>query len=270
MVGYDPKKIKLSTQEQAFVTTSSAILTRALIQPFDVLKIRYQVQYEPISRKSQLSKYKSLGQSISNIIREEGFFALWKGHLTGQFLSISFSAHLLWFEILTRYVYTLWPSLVENENKKFMANFICGGIGASLTIVTNQPIDTIRTRLVTQGEPRVYKGIMDAVKKIYINEGIVGYYRGTVPNLMLIAPETAFKLGIYQFLNSLWNYAKLIDSSERTKNISALQSSINGSLSGIIAKTIAYPFDLSKKRLQIQGFEDARKHFGKVNLILLI
>ncbi|RNA37045.1 mitochondrial thiamine pyrophosphate carrier [Brachionus plicatilis] len=264
MVGYDPKKINLSTREQACATTGSAVLTRALIQPFDVLKIRYQVQYEPISKKSQLSKYKSLGQSLSTIIKEEGVLALWKGHLTGQLLSISFSAHLLWFEVLTRYAFTLQPSLAETENKKFLAHFACGGVGASLTLVTNQPIDTIRTRLVTQGEPRVYNGILDAVNKVYTNEGLRGFYRGTVPNLMLITPETAFKLGFYQLLNSLWDYAKRIDSSERTKNISAFQSSINGSIAGIISKTIAYPFDLSKKRLQIQGFEDARKKFGKV------
>lgn len=264
MVGYDPKKINLNTQEQAFVTTSSAILTRALIQPFDVLKIRYQVQYEPISKKSQTSKYKSVGQSFSTIIKEEGLLALWKGHFTGQLLSISFSAHLLWFEVLTRQTFTLWPFLVETENKKFMANFICGGMAASLTLITNQPIDTIRTRLVTQGEPKVYKGVMDAVTKVYTSEGLRGFYRGTVPNLMLITPETAFKLGVYQFLNSLWDLAKRIESTDKTKNISAFQSSINGSLSGILAKTIVYPFDLSKKRLQIQGFEDARKHFGKV------
>lgn len=43
-----------------------------------------QVQYEPISSKSQISKYKSLSQTVSTIIKDEGYLALWKGHLTGE------------------------------------------------------------------------------------------------------------------------------------------------------------------------------------------
>lgn len=146
-------------------------------------------------------------------------------------------------------------------------------MAASLTAFTNQPVDTIRTRLVTQGEPRVYSGILDAVKKIYTNEGVRGYYRGLVPCLLLITPETAFRFGIYQFLNNNWqtftNYIKsvILNDAKQTKydaEIGVLQSSINGSLAGVASKTIVYPFDLAKKRLQIQGFDEARIKFGKV------
>lgn len=37
-----------------------------------------------------------------------------------------------------------------------------------------------------------------------------------------------------------------------------------GSTAGFIAKAGIYPFDLAKKRLQVQGFENARSKFGKV------
>jgi solute carrier family 25 thiamine pyrophosphate transporter 19 len=42
-----------------------------------------------------------------------------------------------------------------------------------------------------------------------------------------------------------------------------------GSLAGLVAKVVVYPLDLSKKRLQVQGFEEARLHFGRVSPISL-
>ena len=38
---------------------------------------------------------------------------------------------------------------------------------------------------------------------------------------------------------------------------------IPGSVAGVIAKVSVYPLDLAKRRLQVQGFEDARREFGK-------
>ena len=119
---------------------------------------------------------------------------------------------------------------------------------------------------------KIYKNIPDAVKQIYAKEGLKGFYKGTVPAIILVTPESAFRFGIYQFLNSNWS--KIIDLIKRNKeslNIDLkdhetgmLQSTINGSVAGVLSKTIVYPFDLAKKRLQIQGFEDARKGFGQV------
>lgn len=88
MVGYDPDQKKLTTYEKTFVSGATSILTRALIHPFDVIKIRFQVQYEPISKRSEASKYRSLFQTVSTIVREEGIWAMWKGHLTGTLIEL--------------------------------------------------------------------------------------------------------------------------------------------------------------------------------------
>jgi solute carrier family 25 thiamine pyrophosphate transporter 19 len=275
MVGYDPKQVELATNEKVLVSFGTSFIARFLIQPFDVVKIRFQCQYEPISKKSGSSKYKSVGQTFVTIVREEGLTALWKGHLTGQVLSASFtSAHFLWFEFLTHKTAEMWPRSIETESRKFATHFACGGLAATFTMLTNQPIDVIRTRFAAQGEPRLYTSIADACRKIYAHEGMNGFYKGMVPSIILVTPETAFRFGIYQLLNSLWSrYVNryLLMLSQTTKSgeldlnrIGGIQSGVNGSISGILAKTLVYPFDLAKKRLQIQGFEEARKSFGKV------
>lgn len=43
MVGYDPKLVRLTPSEQAIIAASTSVLSRFFIQPFDVVKIRFQV-----------------------------------------------------------------------------------------------------------------------------------------------------------------------------------------------------------------------------------
>lgn len=275
MVGFDPKQ-QFGLTEQFKVGAATSIASRFFVQPLDVVKIRLQLQHEKISKKSVVSKYKSVGQCISTIFKEEGLFGLWKGHLSGQILSFSFvTTQFMWFQQITKASYSLFPSSYNHRTKKLKpsAHFVCGGIAAGLTVMTSQPLDVIRTRLVAQGEPKLYKGMTSAARLITLNEGIRGLYRGTLPSILLTAPEAAFRFGIYQSLNDNWlfprefmkSHIRITGDTEALSDemIDAIQSAVNGGISGVFSKTIVYPFDLIKKRLQIQGFEEARIPFGR-------
>ena len=63
--------------------------TRALPQPLDCIKIRHQLQIEPI-RWASGSKYFSMSQTVKSIFKEEGIRGFWKGHVPGQVLSITY------------------------------------------------------------------------------------------------------------------------------------------------------------------------------------
>lgn len=122
----------------------SSCLTRFLCQPLDILKIRFQLQVEPINKHSMQSKYHSIPQAIALIYREEGFRAFWKGHVPTQLIAVTFGIMQFWSFERTHKMFT---DMGMNEHQSM---FCSGAIGGSLGILVVNPIDVIRTRLISQ------------------------------------------------------------------------------------------------------------------------
>ena len=256
MVGFDSKKVALNNNEYAFAGGFASALCRGVLQPLDVIKIRLQLQVEPLNANG---KYSGLFQALLCIKREEGLRALWKGHIPGQLLSVSYgSIQFLVFELYTSQVNTL-ISNSRYENYKTSIHTISGGLAGCTATLLTYPIDTLRTRLIAQGEPKTYHSITDAIVKIWKEGGIRCFFKGINPTLLQIFPYMALQFGFYNFFSKLLSPNKSDD--EQTL-VYILKSGLSGSLSGVAAKTLTYPLDFIKKRLQVQGFQEARKMLG--------
>lgn len=261
MVGYNPN-LKLTETDIVFAGAASNAVARAVNQPFDVLKIRFQLQIEPISKGSLNSKYHGLLQAVQCIVKEEGYRALWKGHVPAQVLSIGYGiVQFATFEYLTK---VGWYILPENYAHKLLpvTHTVCGGIAACVSTVAVQPVDVLRTRFIAQGEPKIYTSFYHAARSIYKTEGVRGFYKGLSPAVLGIAPQMGLSFGFYAFLQNMWNKVFKLPENHHPGTI---ESFLCGSGSGFFSKLLIYPLDLMKKRLQIQGFEEARKPFGKVS-----
>ncbi|XP_056256511.1 mitochondrial thiamine pyrophosphate carrier isoform X2 [Seriola aureovittata] len=201
MVGYDPgaQGTALSPEEAALAGSAAGMVTRALISPFDVLKIRFQLQIERVSSQRPEGKYSGLFQAACCIHSEEGLSAFWKGHIPAQLLSIGF------------------------------------------------------------GAVQVYRNLRHAVSTMCRSEGGLTFYRGLCPTLMAVFPYAGLQFFFYNVFKKL-----LAPPPNAGKSGGGLRSLVCGSGAGMISKTITYPFDLFKKRLQVGGFETARVHFGQV------
>lgn len=86
------------------------------------------------------------------------------------------------------------------------------------------------------------------------------FFSGLLPSLLQIAPHTGLQFAFYGLFTDFY---KKYTSRNINTDINFYNSMLSGSAAGLIAKTIVYPFDLARKRLQIQGFQHGRKGFGK-------
>lgn len=133
MVGYRDRSKNLTQFDFALAGGGSGFITRALCQPLDVLKIRFQLQVEPISRKA-VSKYRSIFHAVSVILQEEGIKAFWKGHIPAQWLSVTYGVVQFWtFEVLTQQTSRLNLSSTLTP----VVNFSCGCVAGNDSINKN-------------------------------------------------------------------------------------------------------------------------------------
>lgn len=258
-------EVKITLFQSAFAGAAAGAVTRALAQPLDVLKIRFQLQVEPITDK-QGSKYSSILQALGSIIREEGVATLWSGHIPAQLLSISYGIlQFATFEKLTDMCQSADRQFYTNH--KHWINFCNGSIAATVATVASFPFDTVRTRLIAEQKTnKVYNGFLNALSVMIKTEGPVVLFKGLIPTLGQIAPHAGVQFAVYKLFTEhiLIHVEKFQrDSPQNAPKSSIWANLIAGSFAGFTAKTVIYPFDVMKKRLQIQGFQQHRKSFGK-------
>nr|XP_044601034.1 mitochondrial thiamine pyrophosphate carrier isoform X2 [Equus asinus] len=205
MVGYDPKADgrNISNFEVAVAGSVSGLVTRVLISPLDIIKIRFQLQIERLSRSDPNAKYHGILQAGRQILQEEGPTAFWKGHVPAQLLSIGYGAvQFLSFELLTELVHRA----SVHDARDFSVHFVCGGLSACVATLAVHPVDVLRTRFAAQGEPRVYKTLRDAVVTMYRTEGPLVFYKGLNPTMLAIFPYAGFQFSFYSSLKHAYEW----------------------------------------------------------------
>ncbi|CAK8681836.1 mitochondrial thiamine pyrophosphate carrier-like [Clavelina lepadiformis] len=246
MVGFDDKK-NLQLSQTFIAGFLSGIITRALVSPVDVVKIRFQLQ--PEKWRSQL-KYKRIFQATKVIYKEEGWMAFWKGHIPAQFLSMIYGGvQFTTFQQLTKLVYQIYPYHRDDHTTRSVIFFGCGSLAGAAATIAAQPADVLRTRFAAQKEPVAHRSYTQAVQHMLKNEGVFSFYKGLTPAIIQIIPYSGLQFASYSLLQALWRKGGLQEGS--------ICNLLCGGGAGVIGKALVYPLDVTKKRLQVQGFNKA-------------
>nr|XP_045619991.1 calcium-binding mitochondrial carrier protein Aralar1-like [Procambarus clarkii] len=135
---------------------------------------------------------------------------------------------------------------VLEQAYRFTLGSFAGAVGATAVY----PIDLVKTRMQNQrtgsyiGE-LMYRNSFDCFKKVIRHEGVMGLYRGLVPQLIGVAPEKAIKLTVNDLVRD-----KLTD---KKGNIPLWGEILAGSCAGGSQVIFTNPLEIVKIRLQVAG-----------------
>ncbi|GAB0139572.1 hypothetical protein EsHS_00000221 [Epichloe bromicola] len=216
----------------------AGLVSRFVVSPLDVVKIRLQLQPHSPSAPAPL---RGTVATIKHILKHEGLTALWKGNVPAELLyvcyaSIQFSA----YRATTLFLQTGLPTRLPDAAESFLAGASSGALATTITY----PLDLLRTRFAAQGRTKIYASLRRAVLDIKRDEGLRGFFRGIGPGLAQIVPLMGIFFVAYEGLrvrlaglNMPWG------GGDATAGVAG----------SVIAKTIVFPLDLVRKRIQVQG-----------------
>ena len=79
-----------------------------------------------------------------------------------------------------------------------------GGIAGALSVIANTPLDVVKTRM--QGlESKKYTGFRHCIKTIFVNEGPMAFYKGTLPRMSRVILDVGITFMIYDEIKGLIN-----------------------------------------------------------------
>jgi solute carrier family 25 (mitochondrial thiamine pyrophosphate transporter), member 19 len=223
---------------------------RFVIAPLDVVKIRLQLQTHSLSDPFSHSPsklrgspiYKGTLPTIKRILRDEGLTGLWKGNVPAELMYVSYSA--IQFTAYRSVTLGLQSAFGEHKLPAAAESLIAGASAGAVATMATYPLDLLRTRFAAQGNEKVYSSLYASIRQITQQEGPSGFYRGLSAGVGQIMPYMGILFAVYDTLRQPVTDLKLPF---------GIGDVLTGGIASVTAKTIVFPFDLIRKRLQVQG-----------------
>ncbi|KAJ1344639.1 hypothetical protein BSLG_000162 [Batrachochytrium salamandrivorans] len=116
--------------------------------------------------------------------------------------------------------------------------------------IGGMPFDTVKVRLQTQSiEAPSYTGVVDCASKTLKNEGLLGFYKGTLTPLVGIGACVSIQFGALEAMKRLLAGSN----KDGAQSLSLPQLYLAGAVSGVANSVLSGPIEHIRTRLQIQS-----------------
>lgn len=229
----------------------AGLLSRFVIAPLDVIKIRLQLQIhslsDPLSHHAVQGgpTYKGIVPTLRQILLQEGITGLWKGNIPAEGLYLCYGAtQFLTYRTTNQYLTSSnFPLNLPSSANSFISGATAGVISTTATY----PLDLLRTRFAAAGPEKVYPSLLTGIREISKNEGTKGFFRGLSAANLQIVPYMGLFFTAYEL------FRPILSASHLPLDWMGSADGLSGILASVLAKTSVYPLDTVRKRLQVQG-----------------
>jgi len=189
-----------NTQRAVFGAFAGMIATMTCY-PMEVVRTRMILQ------STSSREIHGIAHGLKCIYNAEGLRGLYRGGLSGLVGSIPFEGiQFACYEYCKSYaVQNQWPAWRWKSGNKTSLNSIdylaIGSISGAVAQTISYPFDSVKKRLQAQNLGTIskkYNGMMDCFDKVIREEGVIALYRGTLPNMLRIAPYAAVMFTTYE------------------------------------------------------------------------
>ncbi|KAK9465110.1 mitochondrial carrier domain-containing protein [Lipomyces arxii] len=225
---------------------SAGCATTLVVHPLDLVKVRLQLDNTKVTHMGGvLAIILDIRQSVSPL--REAYRGLIP-NLIGN--TVSWGSYFFLYEQIKARLNQFYG----HDRLSSSDYFLSAGTAGCLTAVLTNPIWVVKTRMLStnSGYSGAYKGTLNGLQRIYIEEGLRGFYRGFLPGLLGIG-HGAVQLMFYEKLKSWYLNTVELDSkgTQVSRDMSTLQYIMFSATSKIGASVVMYPTQVLKSRLQI-------------------
>lgn len=222
----------------------SAGLSKTIVAPIERVKLLLQLQHVARGLEGK-EKYKGIIDCVYKVYKTQGILSFWRGNTSNVLRH--FPAQAINFAVKEQ----IKPLLNCEDSsfiRKAISNFVAGGFAGAFSLSLVYPLDFIRTRMAADvgkaKSEREFAGMSCLVRKIWLSDGITGFYRGisiAIPNSFIYRSLYfgGFDTGLTLFSDSQLS---------NVLNIWALAQIIT-----LTAGLIVYPLDTVRRRLMMQS-----------------
>jgi len=163
------------------------------VTPMETLKVKFIHDYT-----SPNPKYKGFVHGVLTIVKEQGWAGTYKG-LTATVLKQGSN------QMIRFLVFGELERIMKGNTKRNLSafeTFIAGVVAGAASVFGNTPIDVVKTRMQSLNAS-MYKSTLDCAYQVFKNEGIRGFYRGTLPRLGRVCLDVGNTFMLYNQITKL-------------------------------------------------------------------